>query len=218
MSSDSTSQATEETPSGSGGDASPTITIRYIRAEDRLRIQIIESKGKTLLFDLTRRMTGPLIGGLANILETSNPTLARTPADFKQDAMEMSHQAGVSSVMAKEQAPEVALEDLVGEQQSATDDDSKETVEGEIPPHKTRIVPPLIAKVHFTPWENGKGHTTILEDLDGDRTGLQTPTAVLHGILELLIKKSREAEWSLNPPTKWAAADAGEAQSEKGLM
>jgi len=203
-------EGTQAAPENGAGTAprAPALSIRFVQEEDRLRIQIDDITQDVKIFEITRRLTGPLIEGLASLLETSNPTLERTPSEMKADAMEMTHQANVSAAMAKENAPEVAFDDLVG------GNDGTETSEPETAgAHKTRLCPPLVKAVHFTKRPDG-GHDMVLEDLDGERTGIRTSDSMLHGILALLIRKSREAHWNLPQATAWAGSDRQPQQTD----
>jgi len=212
-----TTQSSRPADEALGEIESPTISIRYSPEEDRLRVQVLDPLTRTLLFDLTRRLAGPLIKGLADLLETSNTTLSRTPADYQQDAMEMTHQANVSTAVAKEEAPVVALEDLLPSNAVEPKEDTK-IEDKPLKPHKTRLAPPLVQKVHFSERPDGKGHFLVFEDIDGEQTALRTDTAILHGILEILIKKCRDAGWGIETPKKWAGPRSEQAKSaEKRL-
>lgn len=205
---------TEKTPTPAGpatGDvtapsAAPTLTIRYNLIEDRLRLQLDEADGRFFLFDLSRRMTGILIDGLAKLLEKSDPTLAQTPADMRHDVMGMTHQASASGARAKENAPERTVEDLAGSGEDAENGDETEDDPGDtLPKTQTREVPPIVTAIHFVKQENGDHHM-VLEDQSNKTLAVRTTNIMLHGILDLLIGQAKKGGWGLNTSHIWTSA------------
>ena len=72
--------------------AAVSLTFAYDESEDRLMVMAADLQGQTVHAAITRRLTGRIINGLAQLLERSNTLAVTAPLAMRNDIILMEHQ------------------------------------------------------------------------------------------------------------------------------
>lgn len=72
--------------------AATSLRFAYSEPQDRLTLLAADPRGQGVHVALTRRLTGRIINGVAQLLERSNALAAAAPAEMRDDIILMEHQ------------------------------------------------------------------------------------------------------------------------------
>jgi len=160
----------------------------FLNADDRLLIDFVyRDRIDTML--ITRRILRRILHGLAEVLATSSPVVARVPASHKSEMLAWEH---ISALQPETQGEGAAPE-------AAT-------------PQQRQAMPwNLLSKLDIDAHPNA--FHLRFEDSAGLLVSMSTTRAELHRLLANLRQLARHAEWDLDTEIGWLIeADAPQLQ------
>lgn len=156
-----------------------SLDLRHDPVEDRLVVIARGADADPVALTLTRRLTRALLGKLADLLMRSNEEVGRAPAEHREEVFLFEHMAALSDAAAS--APS-------GEEGDGT---PAPPAAGREPADTV-----MVLRIDFT--IRPAGFDIVLFDADKPRVTVALTRFETHRVLDLLVRKAREAEWGFD--------------------
>lgn len=171
------------------------ITFGFNEAEDRIVLRCLFSETAASGLLLTRRMAGPLLERLAQILVETSNVAATLPARLKEDMMMMEHAHALAKVS----------------------EQSAQTTPVEMPPEQKALVHYLLTRIDI---QRQPEQCTLLFYCNGGETALAVLTlsrVQLHWFVDTLDRFTQRAAWDFKPPMRGWLALRDETAASSGM-
>jgi hypothetical protein len=162
------------------------IVVGYDENEDRIFVDCSDAEASCRLW-LTRRITGRLLRAFVDLLERSNPSLLKTPADMRQDVIAFEH---LSAISRPEPPPGAGAGQAVADSGAAL----LHRVDVDVLPEAFRLV---------------------FHAATEPKAGLTINRTEFHKTLALLDQCATAAEWDVGGATEWLRAADAPSASDK---
>lgn len=182
-----------DNPGVTEASKSPTgrysLSFTYDPRADRILLTVMVGSGeeqRRRLLLMTRRLTGRLVDGLAQLLEKTSPVAAQAPAEVRDDIILFEHQDAVTSG---------------GDDQPGGGREAARTLSpGTNPNAGANAAAALLDTVDVTVKPT---RFDLTFKAGQDTLSISVGRAELHRLVEVLSRQAAHAAWNLAPETAW---------------
>lgn len=154
-----------------------SLDLHHDPVEDRLVLTARGAEDDPVAMTFTRRLTRALLGKLTDLLMRSNEEVGRAPAEHRAEVLLFEHMSALSEASRADASP----------------DGGEATAGPKAPPPGT---PVMVHRIDFTIRTAGIG--IVLFDEASQRVSVGLTRAEAHRVLDMLVRKTREADWNLD--------------------
>lgn len=164
-----------------------SLSFTYDPRADRILLAVTLASGdeqRRRLLLMTRRLTGRLVDGLAQLLEKTSPVAAQAPADVRDDIILFEHQDAVGS----------GADEQPGAGQGAA---------RPLPPGSTSNAGAAAVLLDTVDVTVKPTRFDLTFKAGQDALSISVSRAELHRLVEVLSRQAAHAAWNLAPETAW---------------